>query len=280
LRLEDFAQANCSVGGTGKVEVKKDALVSGDADSIEKEVRLDERATVGGDIDATQKVEIKDDATIGGSIIARNEIKIEHDVYVAGDAVSADKITVNTGSIIAGTQSQYNPSIPAAVPILLPEFEVIHGTSDFKVEKNTQVLLLPGNYKKLEVGENATLTLINGTYTFEEIVVKKDAIVELEAGAGSIVLAVKKKVEFDERAQMIQYSGAATDVLVLVAQGDVKLGKQGQYVGTFYAPNGHIDLEDEASLTGALYGEKVHVKKYASVTFAPAIDAYNDYFAP
>ncbi len=150
------------------------------------------------------------------------------------------------------------------------DFTVTAGGSDIKVKKNNSLVLAPGSYGKLEVESSAELTLSSGTYLFKKFKVDTDSVVNLDASGGAIVVKVEKKVELKDRVQMLLL-GSPTDVLFLVA-GEVKLGKQGTYVGTYLAPYGDVELNDEAVLTGALYGKKVVIKKLAQLNSAPAID--------
>jgi hypothetical protein len=56
----------------------------------------------------------------------------------------------------------------------------------------------------------------------------------------------------------------------------VALGKSGAY----RAPNALIEMGQGATLQGALYGQKVHLKKLASVTGQPALDLFVSLFLP
>ena len=59
---------------------------------------------------------------------------------------------------------------------------------------------------------------------------------------------------------------------------DVKLGKNGAFLGTYVAPAAHIDVHEGAGVTGALHGRQVQLKKNASVTAAPAIELFAELF--
>lgn len=100
----------------------------------------------------------------------------------------------------------------------------------------------------------------------------KDSMVDLDA-AGGIVIEVKKKVEIKDRVQMVLLGdGQARDVLFLVGE-DVKLGKRGNFAGTFLAPYGNVELnDDEAKLYGALYGKQVNIRKRSKIYSAAAVD--------
>ena len=60
----------------------------------------------------------------------------------------------------------------------------------------------------------------------------------------------------------------------------IKLGKDGTFLGTFIAPNAHIDQHEGATLTGALYGRKAQIKLNAIVTADPALSLFIDLFVP
>lgn len=72
--------------------------------------------------------------------------------------------------------------------------------------------------------------------------------------------------------------GDATKILFRVDGNHVKLHKNGIYLGTFIVPDGHIDIEENATITGALYGDKVQLKKNVNLIAAPAVQLYVDLF--
>ncbi len=56
------------------------------------------------------------------------------------------------------------------------------------------------------------------------------------------------------------------------------LKKNGIYFGTFLAPDAEVKIEDEATLTGALYGKKVDIGQRAVITGLPARDLFATLF--
>jgi len=140
--------------------------------------------------------------------------------------------------------------------------------------------LAPGDYGKLKVEDGAALTLEAGSYTFKEIDVHKNATIAFDLGGGQVVIDVEKKVDLKEDVVMTVSGGAARDILFRAAGKDVKLGKGGIFLGTFIAPEAHIDLHEDAVLTGALYGEKVHLKKHSVVNPDPALALIAALFGP
>jgi hypothetical protein len=68
--------------------------------------------------------------------------------------------------------------------------------------------------------------------------------------------------------------GGAANVLLRSAGGQVQLGRNGTYLGTFVAPTGQLELGDASNLTGMLYGRMVTLKATARLTWQPALDAF------
>jgi hypothetical protein len=58
--------------------------------------------------------------------------------------------------------------------------------------------LTPGSYGKLKVKQGATLSLVAGSYRFEDVDVDKQAALELDLGGGPIVIESEKKVELGD----------------------------------------------------------------------------------
>ena len=127
--------------------------------------------------------------------------------------------------------------------------------------------------------EDATLVLSAGHYIFEKIEAEKNATILFELAYGrQVVIDVADTVDLKEGVTMIAESGSASDIIFRVAGSDVKLGKAGTFLGTFIAPEAHIDLHEGAELTGALHGRKVQIKKKAIVHGDPALDLLWDLF--
>jgi hypothetical protein len=154
------------------------------------------------------------------------------------------------------------------------------------------------NSNALYYSENLTRQSISsGHYTFSEIDVDKNSVIELDVSAGPITVDVVGKVDFDG-IEMMLIGGGVTDVLFQVQGKSVKLGtsnaggngnsgksgksgsskgagasnKIGSYVGTYLAPNAQLTLEDGGVLNGTAYASKVHLKQDSVVNPEPALE--------
>ena len=271
LELEDGADTDCGVAANGKVELKQDTGVGGDVVSYNDEVVLDDRANVTGNVRAEEKVELKKETVVGGNITAGDEVSLDDNALVGGDITSADRVKLGQGSTVGGTITEY-ASLSSLAPLAAPTFSVSRGRSDITVGKNQSMTLSPGAYKDLKVEDNATLTLLAGVYTFEEIVVEDDASVVLAIGNGTLLVEAVKKIELKDDTQVTLTSGVPESVLFRSEGDKVELGKRGNYVGTYLAPADDVELGEDSTLTGALYGRKLKIKKNADLFSAPAID--------
>ena len=69
-------------------------------------------------------------------------------------------------------------------------------------------------------------------------------------------------------------NGSVSEILFEVEGSDVKLGKNGVFMGTYVAPSAHIDVLEGATVVGALYGDKVQMNKESTIDGMPAVEAY------
>jgi cytoskeletal protein CcmA (bactofilin family) len=252
LRVDQQATIACDVGSNGRVDFVNQAVIIGDVVSIEDTVHLD------------QEVRVE------GNVAAGGDVQLKKDAVVSGDVTAAGPVFVEVGAVVSGTISQ-NTGVPPSSVITSPSLSLIAGTQDIIVEKsNSPFTLAPGSYGKLEVRTEATLNLSAGVYAFEEIRLDRQAIVNLDVSAGTILIDVVKGVSTSEEVQMLS-NGSAENILFRVQGDQVTLHLNGVYLGTFLAPNGTINLEQGATLTGALYGQNVNVKHRARLIGAPAV---------
>ncbi len=277
LQVEEDASAYCSIYGEGKVELKKRAVVSGDLVARTKEAKIEEAATVGGSVASDSKIELKKNAEVGGDVTSGDDVKLEDGSSVGGDVTAAGKVELKGTAIVGGTINEY-ASVPALPEVTQVTVEVSASGADVTVRKNETTALAPDTYGKLKVEEGGTLELDAGTYTFESIDAHKNASIEFGLEDGDVTIDVEKQVDLKEGVVMTVSGGDASDILFRIAGSSVKLGKDGTFVGTYVAPDAHIDALEDASVVGALHGRKVHLKKGASVRPAPAFSLFVELF--
>ena len=123
-------------------------------------------------------------------------------------------------------------------------------------------------------------------YSFSDIDIDKDSVIELDVSAGPITIDVVGDVDFDG-VELNLIGGSASDVLFQVEGNHVKLGtsnaggsgssgggmgKIGSYVGTYLVPNGQLVIEEGVILRGTAYAENIHLKRDTVVNPQPAFE--------
>jgi hypothetical protein len=210
----------------------------------------------------------KEVTTAAGYFLKANGVQIKKDAQIGGDVFA--NVLDNKGDILGAEYS------PVTLPVFsnLPPFKMFPGgATEVKVKKNKTVTLVPGDYGKVEVGENGRLNLTGGEYHFKSIKLKKKARLRFEA-ASQVTVVDKFKAE--KQSYVGPADGALIDasgIIFYVAGEDkdeVEFGERSQVFATVYAPTSEIKLKKEVDFTGALYGKKVHVDKEATLT----LDSY------
>ena len=137
-------------------------------------------------------------------------------------------------------------------------------------------------YGTLEVKDDATLTLSSGPYAFNRVIIKEDTEIHLDLTGGPIIFDVVDYLEFKEGIDMMITSGAGNASDFVVRIGDQALFKEsGEYLGTYFgfgATLAQMEVKENATLLGALYGDDVKVKENATVTGMPSLEAYLAFF--
>ena len=270
VTLDEGASLLGSLGSNGGIDLKKSSTVTGDVVSGESSVVLGENGQIQGSITAAGKVELKKAARVDANVTSATDIKLKQNATVAGNATAAGTVTLESGAAVGGIILNGAGVLPVPA-VTWVALALTSGGPDINVKKGETTTLAPGVYGKLEVKQGATLNLRAGTYAFEKIDIEKAGLVNLDLTDGAILINVVKDVDMKESVQVVVTSaeGSATDILFRVQGGHIKLHKNGRYIGTYLAPDGDIELAEGAFLKGALYGEKVHIKKGATVESDP-----------
>lgn len=239
-------------------------------DVIQIELNAYINCSVGGE----NLIRLKQNASVMGDVVSRTDINIEENAYVGGDAIAVGSIELEDGATVVG-QLDENSNVPSFSQVGVT---VSAGGLRVTVGISNNLALLPGSYSQLTVKKGGTLQLSSGHYAFDNIVMEISATLEIDLAGDYIVIDVKNTVDMKEGVTVATGSGGAADILWRVEGNAVKLGKDGEFLGTFIAPNAHIDMHAGASLTGAFYGKKVQVKLNTSVAAEPALNAFIDLF--
>ena len=210
------------------------------------------------------------------------QIKMDKDSYVApGYALMADRIEIKQGNLIESdvyTNDLNNSGDitgvifdEVATPLFstLPPFKTgTAGTSNITVNKNQEVVLEPGDYKKIVVKDRGTLTFTGGVYNIEKLEAKKYSHVRFNERTE---VRVEDEIKFAKSVYVGPAGGSyidASDIIFYVA-GDhhaAKLEQRVEFYGTIYAESGEIDLKKDITFTGALLSDEIEIDKDCDLT--------------
>jgi large repetitive protein len=196
LKAEQDSLVNGSVGSTQSVDLHSQSEVTGDVVNVTGKVDVKSKAVVGGNIDAGGQVTVAKDASVGSSVISGGKIDLKKNASIGGDATSGGQVKLANGASVAGVITE-NAGVLPLTDIPLPVLALTTSGSNVSVKKNKSATLLPGAYKKLSGKEASTISLSSGHYTFSEIDVNKNSVIELDVSAGPITVDVVGKVDFD-----------------------------------------------------------------------------------
>ena len=271
LKLEEGAQITGSVGSQNKVELHKASAVAGNAFNVTGKVDLKEDVQVTGSVEAGGDVHLHKQAQVGSNVVSGQNVDLKQDTTVAGDVTAEGKVKLDKSATVDGTITE-NAVVTPLPDVPLPILDLSAGGPKVNVPKNGVETLPPGSYGKLEMKENSTLNLQAGVYDIESLKVDKGSVIAIDLSVGTLNLNITGDVDLKENVVMTAAGGGASDILIQVQGKHVKYGKSGTYLGTVLAPQAHIDVDEKASLVGALYGEKVQFKKEVILQAEPAND--------
>lgn len=216
-------------------------------------------------------LKIKNEVAISGNVYYDGDVEVEEDASVTNGLVYADSVT-GDGTYTAASGP------PDPVPTY-PTFD----TTWYDGEITTAEGQVAGNWKlegsatydldggtvyyngKVTIKDNATIT---GTGT---IVATGDVKFEDDANISTNVTIVsKRKIEVKNNA--IVQSGA-----VLYGKNEIKLQDSASVTGSLLVPtsNKKIKMEDNATLTGIAYSDKVEIKGDAVVSGSVVANEYD-----
>ena len=274
LDIREGANVSCDVWSNSDVRIKPGATVLGDVVSRFEDVNLGMDAFVEGDVIAGEDVKVREISTVLGNVTAIGDDVILMDgAEVLGNATAGDKVKIADTANVTG--DVFESAVVSPPPVLsLPSIAVTAGGEDIRVASGETLSLSPGSYGKLRVREGATLILSSGHYAFTDVKVGPSAQLLLDLSLGALLFDVSGDLSLKELTQMeiISETGTAADILFRVTGEEVDLRDGGHFLGTFLAPHAVIELHEDASLIGALYGWEVDVEQRTTVVGMPAVE--------
>ena len=221
--------------------------------------------------------ELGQNASLDGDILSFGDIIVRRDGVVSGDAVAAGTVQLLGGGVVNGAVVEgatvYQPLLPWAHT----RFKAGTFFGDVTVAANGTRDLDPGSYHDLVLGQAAVLNLSSGNYRFNSMLGNFESEIYFDLTEGPVIIYVAGDAIFETEVKMFS-NGSPREILFHVAGSQVKLGQTGTYLGTYVAPEAYIDLRDEATLTGALYGDTIDARPNSIINGLPAARLYTNLY--
>jgi hypothetical protein len=278
-----LANTNVEVTGgglasNGAMIVKEGAIVSGPAVSVADVVELQKSATVTGGLQSGLDALVGEKVNVTGDVLSGRNAVLGKQAAVVGAVKAVGTVTLGSGATVSGGIQQ-GATVPPYPALAVLSVSVVAGSNDVTVASGGTQALAPGSYGKLRIRSGGTLSMTVGRYIFASIDADTNAVLALDlapvAGNATLLIDVAGAISMKDGSKMRIDSavGDARNILIRSAGGQVQLGKNGAYLGSFVAPAGQLEVGDSSTFTGLLYGLKVTLKTGVKVSWLPALDA-------
>jgi len=202
------------------------------------------------------------DAIHIGNMTARDDIRIKGDLIISGDVKAADRLKFDKNVIIEGAYGQEEVE---AFEMISPEYTT--GEHDLLSQVNHIIILTPGKYGIVEVGEGSTAYLSSGDYFMKEFDTDNFSKIIIDVSDGPVNIHVTDKLDLDGDVTMeIVPSGqAGSHMVTMTTVQDRKMwvAKNSLIFGTIIAPNATVSVLDGARFKGSIIARVVETRRDA-----------------
>jgi len=209
-----------------------------------------------------------------GGVLLREYASIEGDILTDGivdqriySAISEEVFRFETMDMPNLSQFSWTgPSAPSG--------------SDIVVDAGTTRFLAPGlNYANITINGNGTLWLVTcGDYFMESLMINSGAKVVVYDAAACGTTRINIRNQLVHRGSIVPSPGGTLDATTLLLGIFGSLGTidtPSMFIGTVFAPSGHVTLACNRTLVGAIYAEDITVFQDARVIgVAGGIDSW------
>ena len=232
--------------GIISTDIESLAMYAGDTIHIHKD------SLIGGNIAAGGNISI-DKNTQTMSLYNEGNVSVDRDSTVTGDVLVGSHRRLSTGRnvTITGLAAPHDyvfslptmPGEPAADP---------YGSTNVRMGNDDWVNLTPGAYRDLHVsGNNATLNLSGGVYTFKKIDMSNGTTINLDTSVADVVLNVHNGFRTGHDVSFINSGGG--NVVINVYDDNVRLGHDNAIEADVRVWDGNFHADKDLEFTGTLW---------------------------
>jgi hypothetical protein len=188
--------------------------------------------------------------TVSGSLYAGAALSMGNKATVGGTAHYGTGYWFGNNATITGGLSQMDAS-DIWTPAPLPDFDMLApGSTAQWFANNSNVDLAPGAYAGLSTGNNATLNLITGEYSFESMWLAQNVDFNIDTSGGDVVIYVAGNFSAGNNVAITASGGGN---VTLVAEGSIWLAQNTTSQANFISTGSTIGLGAGAQVEGVLW---------------------------
>ncbi len=253
---------------SGSVNLGNGSQVTGNIHSGGS-VTTNQGVKVSGDVIATGNISLAQNNQIGGVVHAGGNASLGNNTTVGGTASAGGTVALgnnaSTGGVINGAAAP-TPLSPAS--IVMPSANVFSaGGTNYSYNNNQQLALSEGTYGAVSFKNNGKLTLTSGVYYFDSFNFGNNGLLELDLTGGDILINIVGNLTGGNNFDIALIGGDPFDVLFEI-HGNVKVDQNSDWYGTIFAPNSTVEFGQNATITGAIYGDIIKIDQKSTFSYA------------
>ncbi len=230
-------------------------------------------ASYSGTLWSGGNITLGSNGTVGKSVIAsgtasgtQGTILLQNNAVVGGDAIAKSTVTLNNGAVVHGSISQNNPNVPHPPTLTKPVFT--YSASNYSPQP------APGQSAgQVTTAINTIKNNLKGTFRANDsggtVVIPDNVTI-----TGNLTIIAAGKVDMG---RTMSVSGGPWQV-VIVAEGTAadaidipKSLTAAPGIEMLLYANGGVDMKNNATFSGAIYGDYIDAKNTFTVTHAPSL---------
>jgi hypothetical protein len=202
-----------------------------------------------------------------GTLLGGGPVELKQGSHVHGDVTSAARVERRSGAIVDGAVKENIPLLTQQVDWKvtfpsspLPTIRVDHD--------HTSAPIAPGYYRGLQLGTRSTVTLVAGTYYFDDFDVGQGAVVRLDNDKGRISIFVRSTLDLDGD---FQAAGTTAPDMILGYLASSGIEVKGHFAGTLLAPKAEIEVQRPRSGVhdASFIGKEIRVSPDVRIVHTP-----------
>ncbi|MEM8557032.1 MAG: T9SS type A sorting domain-containing protein [Bacteroidota bacterium] len=202
-------------------------------------------------------------------VTATGAVLVDKRNVVEGDVTAGGLLTVASNATVVGTAQGNAAVAPFALPSVGP---FTPGTQNETIQSGETRTLAPGSYQRVRVKGEGTLILLGSAYTFDELLINRNATLILDVANGPMTLnvATRFNIGADVEVRVVSFGGAnpllsANVTLNTTQTATLNVGARSNFIGTINAPSATVWVRTDAAFRGAIAAREIKVNNRTTV---------------